>query len=87
MGIENTERRRDLTSPTENEGDKKIAPRVGGPGPFRQFIRDELMPQLKIRYCTTAETAVVGKSLAGLFVVETFLVEPDLFDTYIAFVE
>jgi predicted alpha/beta superfamily hydrolase len=27
----------------------------------------------------------VGESLAGLFVVETFLLEPDLFDTYIAF--
>jgi predicted alpha/beta superfamily hydrolase len=85
VGIENTERRRDMTGPTENESDKKIAPRVGGSGAFRKFIRDELMPQVKSRYRTTAETAVVGESLAGLFVVETFLVEPDLFDTYIAF--
>ena len=30
VGIENTERRRDMTGPTENEKDKKIAPRVGG---------------------------------------------------------
>jgi enterochelin esterase-like enzyme len=30
VGIENTERRRDLTGPTENAEDKKIAPRVGG---------------------------------------------------------
>ncbi len=43
------------------------------------------MPQVKNRYHTTGETAIVGESLAGLFVVETFLVEPDLFDTYIAF--
>jgi hypothetical protein len=85
VGIENTERRRDMTGPTDNEGDKKIAPRVGGSGAFRKFIRDELMPQVKIRYRTTEETAVVGESLAGLFVVETFLFEPDLFDTYIAF--
>jgi len=85
VGIENTERRRDMTGPTENESDKKIAPRVGGSGAFRKFIRDELMPQVKSRYRTTAETAVVGESLAGLFVIETFLVEPDLFDTYIAF--
>jgi hypothetical protein len=27
----------------------------------------------------------VGESLAGLFVMETFLLEPDIFDTYIAF--
>lgn len=85
VGIENTERRRDMTGPTENEEDKKIAKRVGGSERFRKFIREELMPQVKSRYRTTAETAIVGESLAGLFVVETFLLEPDLFDTYIAF--
>jgi hypothetical protein len=85
IGIENTERRRDTTGPTENEKDKKIAPRVGGSAPFRRFIRDELIPQVKSRYRTTDEKAIVGESLAGLFVVETFLLEPDLFDTYIAF--
>jgi predicted alpha/beta superfamily hydrolase len=85
VGIENTERRRDMTGPTENEEDKKIAPRVGGSAAFRKFIRDELMPQIERRYRTTNEKAIVGESLAGLFVVETFLIEPDLFDTYIAF--
>lgn len=85
VGIENTERRRDLSGPTQNEDDKKIAPRVGGSAVFRAFIRQELMPQVKARYRTTNETAIVGESLAGLFVVETFLTEPDLFDTYIAF--
>lgn len=85
VGIENTERRRDLTGPTEVEADRKIAPRVGGSAAFRAFLRDELMPQIKVRYRTTGETAIVGESLAGLFVVESFLLEPDLFDTYIAF--
>jgi len=85
LGIENTERRRDMTGITENEDDKKIAKRVGGSAAFRKFISDELMPQVKKRYRTTDETAIVGESLAGLFVVETFLLETDLFDTYIAF--
>lgn len=85
VGIENTQRRRDLTGPTENADDKKIAPRVGGAEGFRAFIRQELMPEVKARYRTTKETAIVGESLAGLFVVETFLLEPELFDTYIAF--
>ena len=85
VGIENTERRRDMTGATENEEDKKIAPRVGGSEAFRKFIRDELMPQVKRRYRTTDEKAIVGESLAGLFVIETFLLEPNLFDTYIAF--
>jgi predicted alpha/beta superfamily hydrolase len=85
VGIENTQRRRDMTGPTENAEDKKIAPRVGGSSAFRKFIREELMPHVKSHYRTTKETAIIGESLAGLFAVETFLLEPDLFDTYIAF--
>jgi uncharacterized protein len=85
VGIENTERRRDMTGPTQNPDDKKIAPRVGGSAAFRDFIRKELMPSVNARYRTTNETAIVGESLAGLFVIETFLLEPDVFDTYIAF--
>jgi predicted alpha/beta superfamily hydrolase len=85
VGIENTQRRRDLTGPTENEEDRKIAPQVGGSAAFRTFIRSELMPAINARYRTTSETAIIGESLAGFFVVETLFLEPDLFDTYIAF--
>src|SRR4029078_3114562 len=85
VGIENTQRRRDLTGPTQNAEDRKIAPQVGGASAFRRFVRAERMPAVKARYRTTDETAIIGESLAGLFVVETLLTEPDLFDTYIAF--
>ena len=85
VGIENTERRRDLSGPTESVEDRKMAPRVGESQAFRNFIRRELMSVIRARYRTTDETAIVGESLAGLFVVETFLKEPDLFNTYIAF--
>jgi predicted alpha/beta superfamily hydrolase len=85
VAIENTERRRDLTGPTANAEDKKIAPRVGGSQNFRKFIREELIPEIEKRYRTTKERAIVGESLAGLFILETFVVEPDLFDTFIAF--
>ena len=84
VGIENTQRRRDLTGPTTIAEDKAIAPRVGGSDAFRRFIRTELMPAVRQRYRTTAETAIIGESLAGLFVVETFFLEPDLFDSYAA---
>jgi hypothetical protein len=84
VGIENTERRRDLTGPTSDPEDLKIAPRVGRSAEFRSFLRDELMPLIDTRYPTSGETAIVGESLAGLFVVETFLMEPGLFDTAIA---
>jgi predicted alpha/beta superfamily hydrolase len=84
VGIENTERRRDLTGPTSVHSDSLIAPHVGGSDAFRTFIRTELMPAIRARYRTTAETGIVGESLAGLFVTETFLGEPDMFDTYVA---
>ena len=85
VGIENTQRRRDMTGPTTVDADRKIAPRVGGSAAFRAFLRDELVPSVRARYRTTGESAIVGESLAGLFVVETLLLEPALFDTYIAF--
>ncbi|MFO0975224.1 MAG: alpha/beta hydrolase-fold protein [Planctomycetaceae bacterium] len=85
VGIQNTERRRDLTGPTSKASDLEIAPRVGGSAQFRAFIRDELMPEIHKRYRCSQEDAVIGESLAGLFVVETLLIEPKLFDRYIAF--
>ncbi|MFZ5443412.1 MAG: alpha/beta hydrolase [Myxococcota bacterium] len=84
VGIENTQRRRDLTGPTDVAADRAIAPVVGGSAQFRAFLRDELLPEVARRYQTTGETALVGESLAGLFVVETFFLEPALFDTYVA---
>jgi predicted alpha/beta superfamily hydrolase len=84
VGVENTERRRDLTGPTEVAADREIAPRVGGSAAFRAFLRDELMPAVRAAYRTTDEAALVGESLAGLFVVETLVLEPTLFDTYVA---
>lgn len=85
VGIENTQRRRDLTGPTDDPEDRKIAPRVGGSATFREFLRSELIPAIEARYPTTRERALMGESLAGLFVVETFFKSPQMFDTYIAF--
>lgn len=85
VGIENTERRRDLTGPTIVEKDKKIAPVVGGSTNFRAFINDELIPEINKRYRTTAVKTLIGESVAGLFVMETLITSPEMFDNYIAF--
>jgi hypothetical protein len=84
IGIENTERRRDMTGPTRVDEDRKIAPHVGGSANFRAFLRDELMPVIRKRLRGNGQTGIVGESLAGLFVAETFFLEPAMFDTYIA---
>lgn len=85
VGIANTQRRRDLTGPTEIEKDKEVAPVVGGSKTFRAFIKEELFPEISKRYRTTSEKSIIGESLSGLFVVETFFLTPELFDHYIAF--
>lgn len=85
VGIENTERRRDLTGFTEIEKDKEVAPIVGGSENFRKFIKNELIPEISKRYSTTNEKSIIGESLSGLFVMETFFLTPELFDNYIAF--
>lgn len=84
VGVENTERRRDLVSATDIAEERKIAPHAGGADRFRRFLRDELRPEIARRYRATNEAAIVGESFAGLFVVETLLEAPELFDAYIA---
>ncbi|MBL8974188.1 MAG: alpha/beta hydrolase [Myxococcales bacterium] len=84
VGIENTERRRDLTGPTDVPDERAIAPRVGGAAHIRRFLRAELIPAIDRRAPTSGEAAIIGESLAGLFILETFLLDPDLFTTAIA---
>ncbi len=85
VGIPNTQRRRDLTGPTTVASDKAIAPQVGGSELFRRFIKEELIPEVDHRYATAPERTLLGESLAGLFVVETLVMDATLFDHYIAF--
>lgn len=84
VGIESTERGRDMTGPTTVASDSGIAPRVGGSAAFRAFIADELIPAIESRYRVDPSRGIMGESLAGLFVVETLFVQPGLFDTHLA---
>ncbi|WP_452231813.1 alpha/beta hydrolase [Lacinutrix sp. MEBiC02595] len=84
VGIENTERGRDLTGFSETEYDAQFCPLTDGAKNFRAFITEELMLQINSKYRTTSQKGIIGESLAGLFVMETFLVQPNAFDFYIA---
>lgn len=84
VGVENTERRRDLTGPTTRAEDRAIAPRVGGSAAFRAFLVDELVPRIERDYRASDARALIGESLAGLFVVETFFAQPGPFRWFIA---
>lgn len=84
VGIENTERRRDMTGPSDDPEDQAIAPRIGGASKFRAFIKEELFAAIERRYTVTQERAIIGESLAGLFVIDTLLHAPEMFETYVA---
>ena len=84
VGIEGRDRRHDLTAPSSDPADLKVAPTSGGSDPYRRFLVDELKPWVEGRYRTDGHSALMGESLAGLFVVETALRMPQAFDDYIA---
>ena len=84
VGIENTDRRRDLSGISEIKEDSKYCPLTDGAKTFRSFITKELIPKINKKYNTTDEKGIIGESLGGLFVVETFFLYPETFDFYIA---
>ncbi len=84
VGIENTVRRRDLTGLSDVKQDAEIAPVTDGSTEFRKFIETELFPDIENRYSTNNQRAIIGESVAGLFIVETFFLRPEMFDIYLA---
>lgn len=84
VGVEGRDRRHDLTEPSSVPADRKVAPTSGGAEQYRRFLVDELKPWIAARFSTDGKTALIGESLAGLFVLETLLREPTAFDDYIS---
>lgn len=84
VGIENTVRGRDLTGFSEVKDDEEYCPITDGAKDFRAFIAEELIPEINKKYRTQAKKGIIGESLAGLFVMETFFTKPETFDFYIA---
>src|SRR4051812_23101059 len=71
VGIESTERKRDLTGPSTNAEDLKVAPVIGGSATYRKFIETEVLPFIARTYRENGKRGIIGESLAGLFVLET----------------
>lgn len=84
VGIETKDRRRELTGPTQDAKLLAQYPTAGSSAAFRAFIRDEVKPFVGKIYRTNGQDGVIGESLAGLFIVETYLAEPALFGAYAA---
>lgn len=84
VGIETRDRPNELTFATKDPRYVAQWPTHGSSADFRRHIAEEVIPFVESRFRTSGDTALIGESLAGLFVVETFLRQPALFDHYIA---
>ncbi|GAA3908743.1 alpha/beta hydrolase [Sphingomonas limnosediminicola] len=84
VGLETKDRRKELVGPTADPELVKRYPTAGSSAKFREFIRKEVKPLIERTYRGDGHDVVLGESLAGLFVTETYLVEPSLFDGYAA---
>ncbi|HEX8233831.1 MAG TPA: alpha/beta hydrolase-fold protein [Caulobacteraceae bacterium] len=86
VGVETVSRRSEITPPVRDPTlyVKALGVAPGGSAKFRRFIAEEVKPWVEARYRTSGNDAVMGESLAGLFVVETLFEAPGLFDDYIA---
>lgn len=92
VGIDNTDRMRDLTPTHSAVGpDGKpdtsanaVGRTSGGGEQFLQFIKKELMPYVESRYKTAPFRILSGHSLGALMAVHCLLNHPDYFNAYIA---
>ena len=83
VGIENVDRKRDLTFVSSVESEKKRYPEAGQSGNFINFIEKELQPFIDKKYNTSDSKMLIGQSIGGLFAVEVLLKKPLLFNKYI----
>ncbi len=84
VGVRSEARQTELTPPPSDARFAREFPNAGGDARFRAFLAREVIPFIESRYRTGERRALMGESLAGLFVVDTFLSEPALFNDYVA---
>ncbi|MGB3797171.1 MAG: alpha/beta hydrolase-fold protein [Alteraurantiacibacter sp.] len=82
VGITTRDRRAELIGSPGNAEEREAFPTAGHASSFRAFIRDEVKPLIEARYRTNGTDVVMGESLAGLFIVETWLAQPGMFDAF-----
>lgn len=93
VGIPTRRRIFELTFPTQDEryftwlranGQPVEFASGGGAARFRRFIAEEIIPFVEANFRTDGRRTLMGESLAGLFVVDTLLRQPALFQDYVA---
>lgn len=83
VGIVNTDRKKDMTFPTSDTGDRKRYPTTGHSQQFINFLEKELQPYIRKSFRVNSSATIIGESLGGLLATEILLKKPSLFTDYI----
>jgi len=84
VGIQTINRRAELTRPAHDPRFIDEFPDHGRSEAFLSFLTDTVIPFIEGQYNTSDRRLIMGESLAGLFVVDTFLNAPASFTDYVA---
>ncbi|ANF54894.1 hypothetical protein DA69_09135 [Brevundimonas naejangsanensis] len=84
VGVQTRNRRAELTPPAKDARYVAAFPEAGGATKFLRFLEQEVIPFVEARYPASDRRAIAGESLAGLFVLDTLLHAPHIFDDHFA---
>jgi len=85
IGIENTDRTRDLTpTPAVSSKGQATLANSGGGEKFTSFLARELIPMIEQRFRVNERCMLIGHSFGGLTVLNIFLKHTELFSDYLA---
>jgi hypothetical protein len=85
VGVDNPERRFDLTPPSSDARDHEAIPHHGGAAKTFDDLRSHLLPRVDATIAACGPRILMGESLAGLFILDAYRKDPRLFDAYVAF--
>ncbi|WP_182482146.1 alpha/beta hydrolase [Henriciella barbarensis] len=84
VGIETDDRQNELTPEASDQRYSAAFPTSGGAADFRAFLIGEVKPFIEANFPVGEQSALIGESLAGLFVADTYLNSPDAFGDYLS---
>ena len=88
VGVQSVNRRHELAPEVRPDAiaeyEQSLGATPGGAAAFREELAATIKPWVERHYRTGGRDAVIGESLAALFIVDTLLERPDLFDDWIA---
>jgi predicted alpha/beta superfamily hydrolase len=84
VGVQTKNRLLELTRPATDARYQAQFEEQGGSEDFLSFLTNQVIPYVEANYPVSDRRALIGESLAGLFVIDTFLNAPSSFTDYIA---